>query len=243
VISRRLAGVLWPGENAVGRTATLWRGQNGRGAEVIGVVSDIRERGLENDPTFAVYLPAYGALGDTTIPLVMHTRGAPETAVAVVREVVRSIDGSLPVSDVRSFDDVVSASVATRRFSMLLLVTFSALAFVLALAGVYGVLAYSLARRTGEMGVRLALGAQRGSLVRFAIARGMVPVVAGSAIGLIGAAWLSRFIASLLFGVTAGDVLTYAAAAATVLAASLVACYIPALAVLRLDPAAALRID
>jgi ABC-type antimicrobial peptide transport system permease subunit len=79
--------------------------------------------------------------------------------------------------------------------------------------------------------------------VRFAIARGMVPVVAGSAIGLIGAAWLSRFIASLLFGVTAGDVLTYAAAAATVLAASLVACYIPALAVLRLDPAAALRID
>jgi putative ABC transport system permease protein len=243
VISRRLAGVLWPGQNAVGRTATLWRGQNSRNGEVIGVVSDIRERGLERDPTFAVYLPAYGTLGDTTIPLVMHARSASDTAVGAVREVVRSIDGSLPVSDIRTFDDVVSASVATRRFTMMLLVTFSFLAFVLALAGVYGVLAYSLARRTGEMGVRLALGAQRGSLVRFAIARGMLPVLVGGVIGLVGAAWLSRYIASLLFGITAGDVATYAVAAATVLAASLVACYIPARAVLRLDPVAALRGD
>jgi putative ABC transport system permease protein len=241
VISQRLARVLWPDGNAVGRTADLWRGQNGRPAEVIGVVSDIRERGLEGDPTFAVYIPAYGTLGDTSIPLVMHARGTTDTAVAAAREVVQGVDASLPVSDVRSFEDVVSASVATRRFTMLLLVTFSSLAFVLALAGVYGVLAYSLARRTSEMGVRLALGAQRGSLVLFAIARGMTPVAIGGVVGLVGATWLSRFIASLLFGVTTGDVPTYAIAATAVLATSLVACYIPARAVLRIDPVAALR--
>ncbi len=205
VISRRLAGVLWPGENAVGRTATLWRGQSSSSGEVIGVVSDIRERGLENDPTFAVYLPDYGQLGGTTIPLVMHTRGRPEEAIGVVREVVRGIDSSLPVSDTRTFDDIVSTSVSARRFTMLLLVTFAVLALVLALAGVYGVLAYSVARRVSEIGVRLALGAEPGKLVRFVVTRGMLPVLVGGAIGLLAAVWLSRFIASLLFGVTAGD--------------------------------------
>ncbi len=243
MISQRLARVLWPDGKAVGRTANLWRGQNGRPAEVIGVVSDMRERGLENDPTFAVYLPAYGALGDTSIPLVMHARGSTDAAVSAVREVVQNVDASLPVSDIRSFDDVVSASVATRRFTMLLLLTFSGLAFVLALAGVYGVLAYSLARRTSEMGVRLALGAQRGSLVRFAISRGMTPVAIGGVIGLLGAVWLSRFVESLLFGITTADVPTYVIAATTVLAASLIACYIPARAVLRIDPVAALRAE
>ena len=241
VISQRLARVLWPAGNAVGRTANLWHGQNANPAEVVGVVSDIRERGLESDPTFAVYIPAYGTFGDTSIPLVMHARGGTDAAVTAVREVVQGVDRSLPVSDIRTFDEVVSASVATRRFTMLLLATFSGLAFVLALAGVYGVLAYSLARRTSEMGVRLALGAQRGSLVRFAIARGMTPVAIGGIIGIVGAAWLSRFIESLLFGVTTGDVLTYVVAAAAVLGASLVACYIPARAVLRIDPVVALR--
>jgi predicted permease len=243
VISHRLATVLWPDGKAVGRTAALWRGQGSRPAEVIGVVSDIRERGLENNPTFAVYIPAYGALGDTEIPLILHTKGDPEAAVGSLREVVRSVDASLPVSDVRTFDDVVAASVGTRRFTMLLLTTFAGLALLLALAGVYGVLAYSIARRVPEIGVRLALGAQRGSLVRFVVTRGMLPVVIGAATGLAATIWLSRLIASLLFGVTAGDVLTYAVAIAAVLGASLVACYLPARAVLRVDPVVALRAE
>jgi hypothetical protein len=100
VISQRLSRVLWPDGHAVGRTANLWHGQNANPAEVIGVVSDIRERGLETDPTFAVYIPAYGTFGDTSIPLVMHARGATDTAVSAVRQVVQSVDGSLPVSDI-----------------------------------------------------------------------------------------------------------------------------------------------
>ena len=241
LISRRLANVLWPDGDAVGKTATLWRGQNGRPAEVIGVVSDIRERGLERDLTYAVYLPAYGTLGDTTIPLILHTKGDPEAGAGTVREVVRSVDASLPVSDIRTFDDVVAASVGTRQFTMLLLTVFAILALVLALAGVYGVLAYSVARRVPEIGVRLALGAQRGGLVRFVVVRGMLPVLIGAAIGVVAAIWLSGLIAALLFGVTAGDVMTYVVAASAVIGASLLACYLPARAVLRVDPMVALR--
>ena len=126
---------------------------------------------------------------------------------------------------------------------MVLLVTFAGLALLLALAGVYGVLAYSIARRVPEIGVRLALGAQRGTLVRFVVTRGMLPVAIGAAIGLAATIWLSRLIASLLFGVTAGDVLTYAVAIAAVLGASLLACYLPARAVLRVDPVVALRTE
>ena len=243
VISRRLATTLWPDGKAVGRTAMLWRGQNARPAEVVGIVSDIRERGLENNPTFAVYLPAYGTLGDTTIPMILHAKGDPDAAVATLREVVRGVDASLPISDVRTFDDVVATSVGTRRFTMLLLATFAGLALLLALAGVYGVLAYSIARRVPELGVRLALGAERGRLVTYVVRRGMLPVIIGAAIGLAATLWLSRLIASLLFGVTAGDVLTYAVAIGTLLIASLAACYLPARAVLRVDPMIALRTE
>jgi predicted lysophospholipase L1 biosynthesis ABC-type transport system permease subunit len=243
VISKRLADVLWPGGNAVGRTANLWHGQGGRPAEVIGVVSDIRERGLERDPTYAVYFSAYGQLGGTTVPLVMHTRGRPEDAISAVRDVVHGIDASLPVSDTRTFDDVVSRSVATRRFTMLLLTTFAGLALVLALAGVYGVLAYSMTRRVSEMGVRLALGAQRGRLMRFVVTRGMLPVLIGGVIGLLSTIWLSRLMESLLFGVTTRDIATYVVAVATVTAASVLACYVPARAVLRVDPVKALRAE
>jgi putative ABC transport system permease protein len=124
---------------------------------------------------------------------------------------------------------------------MFLLVTFAGLALILALAGVYGVLAYSVARRVPELGVRLALGAERGGLMRFVIGRGMRPILIGGVAGLAATVWLSRYIASLLFGVTPGDITTYVVASATVVLASVLACYIPARAVLRVDPVVALR--
>jgi putative ABC transport system permease protein len=242
IISKRAADTLWPGQNPIGRTAILWKGQGQRLGEVIGVVGDMRERGLENDPTIAVYFPAYGdAMATTTLQLVMHTKGRPEDAVPAVRTAVSSVDPALPLSNVRTLDDIVTTSVATRRLTMTLLVTFAALALVLALAGVYGVLAYSIARRTGEIGVRLALGAAPGRLLRTTIVRGMRPVLIGMVIGLGLSFWLSRFMTSLLFQVTASDLTTYVVVTLALAAIAIVACYVPARQVLRVDPVVALR--
>ena len=243
IISKRLADQIWPGESAVGRTAHLWKGQGETRGEVIGVVSDMRERGLEAGPTLAVYIPAYGELGGTTLQLVMHTRGRPEDAVPALRGIVTGIDPALPISSVRTLEEIVTESVATRRFTMLLLLTFAGLALLLALAGVYGVLSYTISRQTSEIGVRLALGAQRGRLLGRTIAHGMIPVLAGAAIGLGATYWVSKLMTSLLFGIEPGDPLTYAAVSGAVLIAAVLACYLPARAVLRVDPVVALRTE
>jgi putative ABC transport system permease protein len=242
VISKRLADLLWPGQDPIGRTAILWRGQNELRGEVIGVVGNMRERGLENDPTLAVYFPAGGG-ATTSLQLVVHTRGEPMAAVPAIRSLVTGIDPNLPVSSIRTLEEVVTSSVATRRVTMLLLVTFAGVALILALAGVYGVLAYSVARRTSEIGVRLALGAQHDRVLRLVLAQGMRPVFAGLAIGLAATFWLSRLMASLLFGVEPRDPLTYAIASGLLIAVATLACYLPARRVLRIEPAIALRTE
>lgn len=242
IVSKRVADLLWPGQDPIGRTIVLWKGQGDNRAEVIGVVGNMRERGLESDPTLAVYLPA-GRGSARSLQLVMHTRGRPEDAVPALRSAIAGIDRLLPVSNVRSFDDVVTASVATRRFTMLLLAGFAGLALVLALAGVYGVLAYSVARRTNEIGIRLALGAAHGSVLRLVVAQGLRPVIIGLVAGLVASIWLSRLMTNLLFGVTAGDPLTYGVASAAVMVTAMLACYLPARMVLRVNPVVALRND
>jgi predicted permease len=241
IISKRLADELWPGKNPVGQTAILWKGQGNLPGEVIGVVGNMRERGLEQRPTLAVYFPAYGAMSATTLNVVMHTRGAPEAVVPVFQSLVRSIDASLPVSEVRTLEEVVSRSVATRRFTMLLLAVFAVLALILSAAGVYGVLAYTIARRTAEIGVRLALGASPGRVLRRVFSAGMYPVAAGLVLGGAASFWLSRFMASLLFEIQPNDPATYGLVIAALTVVAALACYIPARRVLRVDPAIALR--
>jgi putative ABC transport system permease protein len=243
VISRRLATLLWQGQNPVGRNAILWKGQTSIPAEVIGVVSDMRERGLENEPTLAVYLPAYGRLGMTSWHLVLHTAGPPEDAVTAMRRTVQDIDATLPFSNVRTLEEIVTGSMATRRFTMWLIAVFAGIALVLAIAGVYGVLAYTVARRTAEIGVRMALGAAPGRVLRGVFNRGMRPVAIGLALGLAGAIGLSRYMASLLFQVEPRDPSTYAVVTATLLVIAALACYLPARKVLRVDPVIALRTE
>jgi putative ABC transport system permease protein len=244
IISKRAADVLWPGQNPIGRTAILWRGQNQRQGEVIGVVADMRERGLEADPTIAVYFPAYGdGMATTTLQLVTQTKGKPEGAVPAIRTAVASIDPGLPISSIRTLEELVTTSVATRRFTMTLLVTFAGLALVLALAGVYGVLAYSITRRTQEIGVRLALGAEHGRVLRSTILRGLRPVLIGMLIGLGLSFWVSGFMTTLLFGVTTNDASTYVVVTLALLVTAVLSCYIPARQVLRVDPTIALRAE
>jgi putative ABC transport system permease protein len=244
IISKRVADELWPGVNPVGKTALLWKGQGNIAAEVIGVVGNMRERGLEQNPTLAVYLPAYGTMGGaTSLELVMHTRGAPEATIPQLQSLVRDVDPNLPVSEARSFEDVVTRSVATRRFTMLLLVVFAGLALVLSAAGVYGVLAYTVARRTAEFGVRLALGASPGRVLARVFSAGMYPVATGLAIGAGASYWISQVMSSLLFEIQPNDPMTYATMIAAVSAVAALACYIPARRVLKVDPVVALRAE
>lgn len=243
VVSQRLANQLWPGVDPIGKTAILWKGQGDNQAEVVGVVSNMRERGLENDPTLAVYFPAYGSLNATTLQVVMHTTGPSDQVIGELRAVVASIDKTLPISNIRTLEEIVDASVATRRFTMLLLIVFAGVALLLALAGVYGVLAYTVARRTAEIGVRLALGASPGQVTRRVFSRGMLPVLMGIVIGAAATFFLSRLMASLLFGIQPTDMTTYALAVTAVGICAAFACYWPARRALRVDPTVALRTE
>ena len=240
VISKRLAEQLWPGQDPIGLRMILWKGQGDRPAEVIGVAGDMRERGLALDPTLAVYFPYYGA-GSSPVQFVIHTQAAPATLVPALRAALRELDASLPLSNVRSLDEMVSASLASRRFTMLLLAAFAVVALLLALAGVYGVLSYAVSRRTNEIGVRMALGASRGDVLRLIVGQGMRPVVQGAALGVAASLLLSRLMTSMLFGVAASDPVTYAAVALMLVAAAALACYLPALRALRVDATSALR--
>jgi putative ABC transport system permease protein len=240
IVSKRLADTLWPGQDPVGRQALLWKGQDNSPAEVIGVVADQRERGLDSDPTLTVYFPSYG-YGPGPMQFAIHTAGNPTALTSTLRSILKELDPNLPLSNVQTMDEVVSQSVAPRRFNMFLITIFASVALLLALVGVYGVLAYSVGRRTAEIGLRVALGATPGKVLTLIVGQGMRPIFMGIGIGLVGALALSRFVSSLLFGVKAADPVTYGAVTLLVIAAALLSCYVPARRALRVDPVAALR--
>jgi putative ABC transport system permease protein len=240
IISQRVAERLWPGESAVGRRIVLWKGQSEDVAEVIGVAGDMRDWDLADTPTLAVYMPYMGG-GMTPVHFVVHTTAAPSTLMASVRSVIKEMTPTTPVSNVRTLDEVVGQSVAARRFTMLLLAALAAVALLLALAGVYGVLSYSVSRRRTEIGMRMALGASTSSVLRLVVSQGMRPVIIGLVVGLTGAVALSRYMATLLFGVTALDAPTYAGVALLLAAAAVLACYLPAREAMRVDVLTAIR--
>jgi len=240
IISKRIADRLWPGESPVGRTLILWKGQSNDPAEVIGVAADMRDWSLSDDPSLAVYLPYYG-IRISPVQFVMHTRADPTAMARTLREGLRELDPSLPLSRVESMTTLIGDSVASRRFIMTLLAGFAGVALLLALAGIYGVLAYAVSRRVSEIGVRLALGATPRDVLRLIVAQGMKPVVLGVAAGVVAAVFLTRVMTTLLYGVSATDVLTYATVAGTLGAAALVSCWIPARQAIRMDVVASLR--
>jgi putative ABC transport system permease protein len=174
---------------------------------------------------------------------VVETHGDPLALASSVRAQMAELDRNVPVSDIGTFDEVVSKSVSPQRLNALLLGVLSGLALLLATAGIYGVLAYSMGRRTPEIGLRVALGASRGDVLRMTIVQGMRPAMAGIALGAAGAWWLSRYLTTLLFGIRPFDLSTYLAVAALLGATALLACYIPGRRAMRIDPAVALRVE
>jgi putative ABC transport system permease protein len=242
LISRRMADLLWPGQEPVSRSITLWAGQGDVPAEVLGVVGDMRERGIDAGPTLAVYLP-YMVSARWPPDIVIHTAGDPTAVVPAVRSILAELDRNVPLSDIATLEEMVGQSVASRRFLMLLVSLFALLALLLALAGVYGVQSYTVARQTSEIGVRVALGATNLQIFRNVMLQALRPALLGVAFGLGGAYAVSRFMSSLLFEVRPTDPATYAGVAGILAGATLLAAWLPAGKAAKVDPVIAFRAE
>ncbi len=240
IVSKRLAERLWPHANAVGRTLTMWKGQSNDPAEIVGVVDDMRDWGPAAEQSLAVYFPYYGAR-TSPINLLIQTHNTPAEVQQLLHKVLGDIDASLPLGQVRTLESYLSDSVASRRFTMLLLVAFAGVALLLALAGIYGVLSYGVSRRTAEIGVRLAMGASPRGVLALIVRQGMQPVLLGAGVGVGAAMLLTRLMRSLLFGVSATDLVTYIGVSLVLGVAALVSCYWPARQAVKVDVVAALR--
>lgn len=241
IVSRRIADHLWPGEDPLGRTITLWAGQGGRPGEIIGVVDNMRERGIDQGPTFAVYFPY--VFPGWSPEVVVHTAGEPTAVVPALREILAELDPNLPLSDVTTLEALVGQSVGSQRFLMVVVGGFAGLALILALAGVYGVQAYSVARQTPEIGVRVAVGAGATQIMKRVLLQAMRPALLGVVAGLAGAYALSRFMEGLLFGIPPSDPVTYGGTVALLVLTALVSAWIPARKAMRVDPVVAFRVE
>jgi putative ABC transport system permease protein len=205
-------------------------------------VRNVRSRRLDAASEVQVYFPFYQDPTAYNMSLVIRTSMAdPLSLSGTVRAAIQSLDNNQPVYDVFTLRQIVGDSIAQRRFSMLLMGMFGALALALAAVGIYGVMSYSVAQRTHEIGVRIALGAQTADVLKMVIARGMKLILIGLTIGLAVAFVLTRLLETLLFGITATDGATYAEISALLAAVALVACYLPARRATRVDPMIALR--
>ena len=239
VISESLARALWPDEDAVGREAELWNNPDNIGT-VVGVVEDMRERGPERDETLAIYF-SYNLTAWSPVNFVIHAQGEPLGLVPGVRTMLAEIDANVPVSRILTMDDMVVDSTASRRFTMTLLGLFATLALVLALAGLYGVIAQSVGQRAKELGVRVALGASSKEVVRLVMRQGMTPALMGIVVGLGGAYAGSRVLEALLFEVSTTDPVTYGGVGLLLALAAAFACWVPARATLRMEASSVLR--
>ncbi|MGH9627451.1 MAG: FtsX-like permease family protein, partial [Bryobacteraceae bacterium] len=197
---------------------------------------------LHNEPPPTAYYP-YWQRVPNGVSLVVRTSGDPQTAAAAIRATLRGEDAQLPIQAMRTLEEVVDRSVAQRRFQLILMAAFAASALLVASLGIYGVVSYAVARRRNEIGIRMALGAQRSQLVGLVILQGMAPVLLGLAAGVAVAVLLGRAIRSLLFGVQPTDPMTIGGVTVLLLAVGVLACLIPARRAAGTDAVAALRFE
>jgi predicted permease len=243
------ARTYFPGENPVGRLIHL--GTFDVTVQIVGVVGHVKQWGLDADSKSAIeaqldypfmQLPEkLMAMVADSVAVVLRTEGDPTTVMDSVRHAVAEFDSREVIYNVRTMDEVVSSSFAARRLSMLLLSVFAALALVLACVGIYGVISYLVSQRTHEIGLRMALGAERGDVLRLVLGHGARMALVGVAIGVGAALGLTRLMANQLFGVSAYDPLTFAAVAFLLIVVAIAACYVPARRAMSVDPLIALR--
>jgi len=243
-VNETMARMYWPRESAIGHRVKVYANSNDPPwSTIVGVVADVKNGGLDRTTGTELYIPYAQAGGIRQAYLLVRTHSDPMSVVSAVRGEIRALDRALPISQLRSMVDVMSSARARPRFLTLLLTLFSALSLILAALGIYGVISYSVTQRTNEIGIRMALGAQSGDVLRLIGRSGIRIALAGAALGAAGAFALTRALSGLLFGVSSLDVATFALMAATLIAVTLVACYIPARRAARVDPLVALRYE
>ena len=238
IVSQQLVDEVFPNEDPLGKR--LVGAIGGQAYEIIGVVGDLHHRSLEGATFPAMYFPTFSS-GRTN--LVIRTHGDPLSIVGGVRNEVHAIDPDQPIAAVKPMTEWVESSVSEPRYRTTLLGLFAALAMVLAATGIYGVMSYSVAQRTHEIGVRMALGARRVDVLKLVVQHGMLLTIAGVIVGLLGAFALTRVMSSLLFGVTTKDPITFVAVAVLLIAVAFIACFVPARRATKVDPLVALRYE
>jgi putative ABC transport system permease protein len=216
--------------------------ENPTPAEIIGIVGNVRYDSLIDEAPPAVYFP-HPDLAYPFMTLVVRTDGDPTAIAPAIQREIRALDPNQPVSDVRTMNQVMSEWVARSRFNTLLLGLFAGLATLLSAVGIFGVLKYSVALRTRELGLRLAVGAQPRQVLLLVLRQGLVLTVAGVVLGLLAAFALTRLLSGLLFGIGAVDVTTFTSISLLLIVVSLLACYLPARRAMRIDPLSALRYE
>jgi putative ABC transport system permease protein len=237
IVSQQLVDTAFPNEEALGKR--LITGMN-EPYEIIGIVGDLRHRSLAGQPFPAMYFPTRQTGREN---VVVRTKGDPLSIAGAVRNQVRAIDPDLPVASMKPMTEWVASSVAEERYRTTLFGLFAALAMILAATGIYGVMSYSVAQRTHEIGVRMALGARRFDVLKLVVRQGMVLTLIGVILGLGGAFALTRVMETLLFGVTTRDPMTFTVVAASLMAVAFIACFVPARRATKVDPLVALRYE
>jgi putative ABC transport system permease protein len=238
IVSQQLVDQVFPNEDPLGKRLISAIGDTRH--EIIGVVGDIRHNSLGGPPVATIYFPA---LETPFTNLVIRTKGEPLSVAAVVRKEIQAMDPDQPIAAVKPMTSWVEQSVAAQRYRTTLLGLFAVLAVVLAATGIYGVMSYTVAQRTHEIGVRMALGARQGDVLKLVVRQGMMLALIGVALGLLGAFALTRVMSTLLFQVTARDPITFVIVAALLIAVAFVACFVPALRATKVDPLVALRYE
>jgi hypothetical protein len=242
LISESLANRLWPRESPAAVVGRAFRQGDVTGPliTVVGVMKDVRPGAVDRELPPIVYRP-HRQFASGSMSLVVKTTQEASASIPMVRAEVRKMDPGLPIPNVRTMREIVSASVAERRFQLVLTSLFACLALLLGAVGVYGVVSYSVACRTRDIGLRIALGAMRGDVMRWVFSTGMPPVLIGLIMGLGGAIAIARALRSLLFGIVPTDLVSLGGVALVLLLTSGLACYLPARRAARLDPMVALR--
>jgi putative ABC transport system permease protein len=241
VISESLAHKFYPNQNPIGQRIAIGGGP-GNGSEIVGVVGNVHDEELESNGRESMY-QSINQSAENSLFFAVRTQGDPDSLISAVRTVVHGLDAELPLDAVGTVDALVESSLSQRRFSMLLMGVFAALALALAVIGIYGVLAYSVNQATQEIGIRVALGAKRGDVLRLVFAYGGGLVAVGIIIGVAVAFAAGNLLASQLYEVRATDPLTYIVVAVALALAGFAACLIPALRAVRVDPIIALRAE